>query len=158
MPINGICHDFAFSRCQERSQWASTPSALQDASLWRQVQIYMIRLQPGNLQSMTEGVFTVVSPTRVSGAYCTHSYYVDRVGGFLLSTNDPFGVHVGGNNIAPVHVGVAGVVATAYTISDFANVLSVDGDSHTATIGSDKRALSFYHCNITTARQAWWHA
>ena len=39
MPIDeGICHDFAFSRCYESLKWTTTLSALTDLNLWDKIE------------------------------------------------------------------------------------------------------------------------
>jgi len=96
MPINGICHDFAFSRCYDRNRWTTTLSAHPDATLWERIKSgYMGRFCPSDLGEIGTGVLTVVSPAQAMPSHCVHSYYVDEPSGFLLSTNDPFTMAVG---------------------------------------------------------------
>lgn len=158
MPITGICHDFAFSRCYPHGQWESTPAALPDDQLWTKVQKSMTRIEPGAI-GKGPGVLTVANPSRAGGsaAYCTHSYFIDA-SGFLLSTNDPFytAVAEGGGTVVPVHSGVAGVVSMSYTVADLIKVMSISAS--TAKIGRDQRALSFYKCPTQLAVSGFWHA
>ena len=151
MPISGVCHDFAFTRCFPVQSSTKTPSVSEHRELWRKLQTNMRRVDPAELDQLGAGVLTVVDP-QGGVTYCPHSYYVAD-NGRLISTNDPFITHVGVGNVAIVNE--YGVQATAYPATALVAALN-NINNNSARIGTDQRNMSFYWCSSSVARLGWW--
>lgn len=154
MPITGICHDFAFTRCYDQSQWMTKPSALQDVRLWAKLKEHMTKVDPPRLKDLDKGVLTIVNPTKQhnSPSFCTHSYYIEDKK--LFSTNDPF-MTLMVKKVDVVNV-CDKVQAVSYSIADLCEKMNMNVANKTAKIGDDKRDFQFYWCSVETVKTDWW--
>ena len=152
MPINGICHDFAFTRCYEEGLWFTTAYALKDTELWPKVKTNMKQIDPAQIKNIKEGVLTVVNPDNPKPSYCVHSYFVEDKK--LISTNDPFAVYMGHEFKI---VSVSGKIqAISYSVANFSSQLNINVGNKSAKIGKDERDLKFYWCSTNTVKTDWW--
>jgi len=155
MPITGVCHDFAFTRCFPVESRLKTPSVLEHKDLWRVLRTKMKNVSPDEIDTLEPGVLTVTNSTGYP-TFCPHSYYVGR-DHILYSTNDPFFV-----KLPTAQIGVSeehGVQAVSYNaklLKDVLRNIKKGGKESTAQIGDDNRQLSFYWCSSAVARLGWW--
>lgn len=155
MPINGVCHDFAFTRCFPVESKDKTPSVKESKQFWSLLIGKMERVHPNDIDTLAPGVLTVVNPTGYP-TYTPHSYYVGD-GQILYSTNDPFFDKVNKSKVSPsIQHGVGTFSYTLATLKEALNNITEGPQGPTAKIGTDNRALEFYWCSTAIARLGWW--
>ncbi|MCZ4293132.1 hypothetical protein [Vibrio sinaloensis] len=155
MPINGVCHDFAFTRCFPVESKDRTPSVKESKKFWGLLIGKMQRVHPNDLDTLAPGVLTVVNPTGYP-TYTPHSYYVGD-GKVLYSTNDPFFDKVNKSKVdTSIQYGVGTITYTLATLKEALRNVSDGPQGPTAKIGTDNRDLEFYWCSTAIARLGWW--
>ncbi|AIW15694.1 hypothetical protein VITU102760_01150 [Vibrio tubiashii] len=155
MPINGICHDFAFTRCFPVESKDRTPSAKESVDLWRILRTKMELIHPDNIETLKPGVLTVTNATG-HPTYTPHSYYVGE-GNVLYSTNDPFFDKVEKSKVdVSTQHGVGAITYSLATLKAALNNVTDGPNGASARIGTDNRDLQFYWCSTAVARLGWW--
>mmetsp|Transcript_46530 Transcript_46530/g.56338 ORF Transcript_46530/g.56338 Transcript_46530/m.56338 type:complete len:157 (+) Transcript_46530:143-613(+) len=154
MPIDGVCHDFAFTRCFPVESKDITPRVKDTADLWHALKTNMELVHPNEIDTLEPGVLTVTNATG-QPTYTPHSYYVGEGNVLYSTTNDPFHYDLETSMVdTSTQYGVNTVTYSLTALKEALN--NISGTGMSARIGSDARDLQFYWCSTAVARLYWW--